>query len=292
MIMFDKIVNEALANQPKLATLRAVVEKEILHHDILLAMRNAKLLEKLTFIGGTCLRSCYGGVRLSEDLDFTGGLDFDRDVLINLGQVINNNLRKKYELKVHVSEPKKNSDFVDTWKIRIETRGASKHLPAQRINIDICALKSYDIRPQLLLNPYGVDLGTSGLVINAQSLEEIYADKLIAFALRPNRIKYRDIWDISWCHSKNINPKIDLIPFKIKDRKTDLSLFLEEYKHRTEAMQNHKTLRQEFNLEMRRFLTSEYTSDETHLDDLWVFTSYLMKNFYEKFLDIKNRKNP
>ncbi|HCU06979.1 MAG TPA: nucleotidyl transferase AbiEii/AbiGii toxin family protein [Holosporales bacterium] len=282
MIMFDKVVNAALKNQPKLMHLRSVVEKEILHHDILLAMRNAKLLTHLTFIGGTCLRACYGGVRLSEDLDFTGGLDFNRGSLIDLGRVITSTLKNKYELNVQVSEPKKDTDLVDTWKIRIETREASKHLPTQRINIDICALKSYDISPQMILNPYGVDFGTSGLVVNAQSLEEIYTDKLIAFALRPNRIKYRDIWDISWCHSKNIIPTIDLIPFKIKDRKIELTFFLEEYKHRVDAMGKDEKLIQEFKTEMRRFLTPEYTRDETRLEDLWKFTSHLLKNFYQQ----------
>lgn len=32
----------------------------------------------------------------------------------------------------------------------------------------------------ILLNPYGVDMGTSGLIIQAQSQEEIYTDKLLA----------------------------------------------------------------------------------------------------------------
>ncbi|CAG7595466.1 hypothetical protein MHYMCMPSP_00944, partial [Hyalomma marginatum] len=66
-------VVEALKNQPKLSALRTVVEKESLRHDILRALRYNDLLSNLTFMCGTCLRACYGGVRLSEDLDFTGG---------------------------------------------------------------------------------------------------------------------------------------------------------------------------------------------------------------------------
>jgi hypothetical protein len=38
----------------------------------------------------------------------------------------------------------------------------------------------------MLINPYGVDMGTNGLIIQAQSREEIYTDKLLEFALRPN----------------------------------------------------------------------------------------------------------
>ncbi|MCE2991595.1 MAG: nucleotidyl transferase AbiEii/AbiGii toxin family protein, partial [Alphaproteobacteria bacterium] len=67
--------------------------------------------------------------------------------------------------------------------VKIETRPEHNHLPAQRINIDICAIPSYEKRPMLLLNPYGVDMGTTGLVIQAESKEAIYTDKIIAFAL-------------------------------------------------------------------------------------------------------------
>lgn len=73
MSLFDELVNEALRSRADLSSLRPVVEKELLHHDILREMSAAGLLAGLTFIGGTCLRSCYGSPRLSEDLDFTGG---------------------------------------------------------------------------------------------------------------------------------------------------------------------------------------------------------------------------
>jgi predicted nucleotidyltransferase component of viral defense system len=78
MSLFDELVDAALKNKQDLAPLRTVVEKELLHHDILRVLSGAGLLAKLTFIGGTCLRACYGSSRLSEDLDFTGGADFTR----------------------------------------------------------------------------------------------------------------------------------------------------------------------------------------------------------------------
>jgi predicted nucleotidyltransferase component of viral defense system len=78
MNLFDKLVTEALKQQTQLTSLRAVVEKELLHHDILLIMRDYDFFADLTFIGGTCLRLCYGGARRSEDLDFTGGAKCSR----------------------------------------------------------------------------------------------------------------------------------------------------------------------------------------------------------------------
>ena len=84
MSLFDQLVDVALRTRADLSPLRPVVEKELLHHDILREVSEAGLLAGLTFIGGTCLRACYGSARLSEDLDFTGGSDFRRGDLAGL----------------------------------------------------------------------------------------------------------------------------------------------------------------------------------------------------------------
>lgn len=140
MSLFEKLVDEAIRGLPQFAPLRVVVEKELLHHDILREMSRAGFLRKLTFIGGTCLRACYGSPRLSEDLDFTGGADFSRETLAELGSVLIERLEIKYGLPVTVGEPVREEGNVDTWKLRVVTRPGRRHLPDQRINIDICAL--------------------------------------------------------------------------------------------------------------------------------------------------------
>lgn len=66
MSLFDRLVDEALRARADLSSLRPVVEKELLHHDILREMSEAGLLVGLTFIGRTCLRACYGSSQLSE----------------------------------------------------------------------------------------------------------------------------------------------------------------------------------------------------------------------------------
>ena len=50
MSLFDSLVAEALHNQRELAPMQAVVEKELLHHDILREMSAAGMLHNLTFI--------------------------------------------------------------------------------------------------------------------------------------------------------------------------------------------------------------------------------------------------
>jgi predicted nucleotidyltransferase component of viral defense system len=278
MNLFDSLVTAALKNQPQFSPLRVVVEKELLHHDILRVMRDHNLTAGLTFIGGTCLRCCYGGIRLSEDLDFTGGSDFSREKLSAMGQILIKSLHNKYGLKVAVSEPIKDKQNVDTWKVTIETRAGSKHLPAQRINLDICALTSYEKRPMLLLNPYGVDLGTSGLIIQAQSREEIYTDKLIAFAFRPNRIKYRDLWDILWLHIQGLKPNLELIPNKLKDRHHTIKQFLTLFDERLQSLKEKPQLATEFKQEMARFLPAEQIKKVLEQEGLWSSIVYLIQD--------------
>lgn len=278
MNLFDQLVTEALKNQPNLSPLRVVVEKELLHHDILKTLSQNNLLSHLTFIGGTCLRACYGGFRLSEDLDFTGGKEFSRQSLATMGRILTESLNEKYGLQVIVSEPLKDNQNVSTWKIKIETRAKQKHLPAQRINIDICAVPSYEIRPMLLINPYGVEMGTNGLIIQAQSREEIYADKLLAFALRPNRIKHRDLWDIVWLHQQGIKPNMGLIPHKLKDRNLTSEYFFNQFDERKKLISVDKNLAEEFAKEMRRFLPLEQMNQTAKQNDLWTFIVFLIND--------------
>ena len=69
MAMVDRLVD----GNRELLPCRPTVEKEFLQMEILSALRKGGLLTKLVFKGGTCLRLCRSGERLSEDLDFLGG---------------------------------------------------------------------------------------------------------------------------------------------------------------------------------------------------------------------------
>jgi len=271
MNLFDQMVSEAMKNLVELAPLQTVVEKELLHHDIIREMSRAGLLGGLTFIGGTCLRSCYGSNRLSEDLDFTGGNNFKREMLSKLGGVLITRLRAKYGLHVEMSEPVKDTGNVDTWKLRMVTRPDQKGTPVQRINIDICAIPSYDKRPVLLRNFYGVDMGTSGLIILAQSREEILADKLIAFALRPNRLKNRDLWDIAWLKQQNIELPLDLLPKKIVDHRCSVTEYLRLLSERTSQLRSDPAVRSAFIHEMKRFLPAKTVAQTVENREFWEY---------------------
>lgn len=282
MSIFEQLVDQAMRSQPQLAPLRVVIEKELLHHDILREMSRAGFLKELTFIGGTCLRACYGSQRLSEDLDFTGGAGFTREGLADLGRVLVERLEVKYGLPVEVSEPQRETGNVKTWKLQVLTRPAQKHLPIQRINIDICALPSHDRKPMMLRNHYGVEMGTSGLILQAQSREEILADKMVALALRPNRLKSRDLWDIVWLNRQGITLPVQLVLQKAMDRRQALPSFLEQLQQRIMLLQSDPAVRKDFLAEMRRFLPPAVFGENLETDEFWTYLIGLVTDEGEK----------
>lgn len=284
MSLFDVLVDEALNNKQELAPLRVVVEKELLHHDILRVLSSAGLLTQLTFIGGTCLRACYGSSRLSEDLDFTGGADFTRDQLAAMSSILTESLKAKYGLEINVTDPVREEGNVDTWKLKVQTRPERKDVPAQRINIDVCAIPSYQPRPMALLNPYGVEMGTSGLILKAQSREEIFSDKLVAFALRPNRLKNRDVWDIAWLHQQQIKPALELIQNKLKDHHAKSSDYLNAFSERAASLNDDPEIAKAFRKEMARFLPNVTVKETVNSEKFWEYLSNLLESYHQQVL--------
>ena len=284
MSLFDELVDEALNNKQEVARLRVVVEKELLHHDILRVLSDAGLLTQLTFIGGTCLRACYGSNRLSEDLDFTGGSDFTRDQLAAMSNILIESLKAKYGLEINVTDPVREEGNVNTWKLKVQTRPGRKDTPAQRINIDVCAIPSYQPRPMALLNPYGVEMGTSGLILQAQSREEIFADKLVAFALRPNRLKNRDLWDIAWLHQQQIKPALDLIKNKLNDHHAQTDAYLNSFAQRSASLNKDLEIAKEFRKEMARFLPNETVKETVNSEKFWEYLSNLLESYHQQLM--------
>ncbi len=284
MNLFDQLVVQAMQSEQALGTVRPAVEKELLHHDVLREMSRSGLLAGLTFIGGTCLRACYGSPRLSEDLDFAGGVDFDPHRLAELGSVLEGTLLEKYGLPVRVSDPVREEGNVSTWKLRIQTRPASKHLPAQRIHIDICAVPSHHPRPALLRNTYGVNMGTDGLIVQAQTREEILADKWVALAFRPNRVQHRDLWDMLWLDQQGVVLDVPLVFQKLEDRQRTRQAFTAVLCDRLDDLERDPVYQKRFQKEMERFLPASDVREATHQPEFWFLLISTLREHAALFL--------
>lgn len=217
---FKALVDLAMT-QPGRQAMRPVVEKEILHYDIFAALEKENLLSGLVFQGGTSLRLCWNSNRFSEDLDFAGGRDFDAAKLGAIKSAIEDHIGDRYGLLVEVKEPKESS-FVSKWQVAVETSPGERNLPRQRIKIEIANIPAYteEIRP--ILQNYDFLMGYgANILVRVETLDEILADKVLAFPASRKHIRYRDIWDIAFLTQRGARLKPDLVVKKMSDYGTE-----------------------------------------------------------------------
>ncbi len=287
---FDALVEIALA-QGGTKTMRPVIEKELLHYDILFALDKARLLDRLVFQGGTSLRLCRGSNRYSEDLDFAGGKDFNSKNLIEIKEVIEKYIGERYGLEVTVKEPstlRKNPKYaeinIDKWQIAVVTAPKQKHLAKQKIKIEVANIPAYTKEPLPLANNYDfLPDGYSSTLIYTETLDEIMADKIISLAATQKYIRHRDVWDLVYLHRNGAVLDIDLVRQKIKDYK------LEGYNAMLDARiisLKDIVYGQAFSNEMARFLDKN-TFDSTLATNK--FKDYMLATLTKLLTETKNR---
>lgn len=248
---FESMVEGLFRANPEMSYQRTAVEKELFHQDILRILRNAGILDSLVFMGGTCLRLCYGSNRLSEDLDFSTEKVFSAEEMDYLSESVSRGLNDKYSLAVTVRKPEKDTD-TDTWIVRIITHPKRPDIPSQQIHLDICHYPSYEKELRRVANYYPIDFGSGQLFIYAESLEEILTDKLLAFASR-NRIKNRDLWDIEMLNERRVGFNPNLMRKKINDHKITFYDYMDSAGKRVKSLLE-DGMPSDFRSEMMRFI--------------------------------------
>lgn len=270
--MLKEQIRQIVAANPDYAAITPVIEKEILHHDIIDVMIRHGAMQTLTFIGGTSLRMCYNSARLSEDLDFNGGHDFKPAHLDGLELEIQEYIQNKYETEVWVSKPTEDKQGdTSSWKISIAKEANRPDLPRQKMHVDVCAIPSFDAEKRALLNHYTTVVPTEGILIPVQSLKEALADKLIALAYRARRIKPRDIWDIVWIKQRGIELSITLVDNKLAARGKRKDDFIAALNIQLERLMQDDNVREDFNMEMSRFIPRQIKERTIDNPDYWAY---------------------
>lgn len=221
---FNEIVDHAIRD-PDLAGLRPVVEKELLHYDILFALDQEGLLEDLTFQGGTSLRLCYGAPRFSEDLDFVGGHSFAPAHLTEIRKCVEAHISQRYNLEIRVKDPKEMRSEAtyfgvktDRWQISVITNAGRRDLPQQRIKFEVANVPAYTSELRSPMRNYNMlPDGYDDILIGTETLDEIMADKVVSLAACTTYPRHRDIWDLQWLKLKGAQVRPELITMKVTD---------------------------------------------------------------------------
>ncbi len=221
---FAELVGLAMSSAGR-TRMRPVVQKELLHYDILYSLDAEGLLDQLTFQGGTSLRLCHGAPRYSEDLDFVGGRDFDRRQLEPLKDCIERYIGRRYGLEVSVQEPtdlkheRENDGLkIEKWQISVTTDQGKRHIPRQRIKIEVANIDAYSKEARAIRLHYEfLPEGYGDTLVLAETLDEVMADKLVSLVNTTGYVRNRDIWDLHWLKRQGIDIRIDWVRQKIRD---------------------------------------------------------------------------
>ena len=284
---FLELVERAMVDG-ELRNMRAVVEKELLHYDILFALEQAGLLDKLVFQGGTSLRLCYGGNRFSEDLDFAGGVDFSSAQLSAMKTCIEDYVGARYGLEVTVKEPKDlqgeptySELRINKWQIAVVTAPENRSLPQQRIKLEVANVPAYTRQPLALQMNYPfLPSGYRDLLVMTETLDEIMADKIVALAATKKYVRNRDVWDLPWLLQQGAQIDSELVQRKVADYKlNDYQTLIEDLIGRLPDIVEH----QSFKDEMRRFLPADVYERTLGKEK---FQSYLASTLVKLFKEV------
>jgi predicted nucleotidyltransferase component of viral defense system len=282
---FNQLVDRAL-QAGKIVYMRSVVEKELLHYDILFCLDQAGLLDDLVFQGGTSLRLCYGGNRFSEDLDFAGGVEFSAAKLAKMKDCIEAYIGARYGLEVSVKEPallKEDPQYADLkiakWQIAIVTAPERKDVPKQRIKIDVANIPAYTKQPlPLTINYDFLPDGYDDMLVLTETLDEILADKLVSLSANQRYIRYRDLWDLPWLLQQGAKLNAELVKQKINDYKILAfnNLLSARVQSLPEIINDGK-----FSEEMRRFLPADVFNRTLATDKFNVYLTNTLTTLHD-----------
>jgi predicted nucleotidyltransferase component of viral defense system len=275
---FNALVNYIIDNTGYVDH-KTAVEKEVLHYDILAALDSDGFLKDLVFQGGTSLRLCRGSSRFSEDLDFAGGKDFTSSNFQDIKACIEKALGERYGLNIYVKQPSDISNEpghenikVSKWRISVETSPGFKNIPRQKIKVEIANVPAHTEELLPIIDNYPVlGQGRSPVLIRTETLDEVLADKVVAFPISVKKIRHRDLWDIPWLQQQGAKLNPELVKIKLKDYNVSdevyKSLLLKSVQDLPQIIDS-----KDFKEEMKRFINKVVA--KTSLDKPG-FTQYL-----------------
>lgn len=149
-------------------------------------------IEDLVFQGGTSLSLAWNSSRFSEDLDFISRNDINLSVEIEkVREFVQDKLSEEYPgvlVDIKERESGQNNNF--TFGVSLPNVLGKVKVKTEFWKVDPDLIKSYDGSIKEISHK-----GNIKAEIPTASLEQIFADKIVALGARP-RLKWRDIFDV------------------------------------------------------------------------------------------------
>ena len=196
MSRFKDLVDASRAANPTAS--EDIIGKAILQAQAISSLDSSGLLDDAGLQGGSSIAGCYGGIRLSEDLDFVTLETIPPALASAFCDDLVSRAADELGIEVSVKPPKDLDAEVVRWQIRAKTEEGRPDLPLLRVKVEAARIPHYTADVRAFENPALASASLVPPLVTVETPEEIIADKVVSFTMTPSHIRYRDLFDIDF----------------------------------------------------------------------------------------------
>jgi len=224
--MLKKILEEIVETKKRAGVPNYVIKiflKEYLQYPVLNYLYNSRQYKDLVFTGGSCLRICFNGPRLSEDLDFDLLPEkYDELDLHKLAKELKNIFETKYLFPLETKCQGKMRIYLKFPVLRELELASIQESDLLYVKLEFSPASSKRLKTELTpISRYNYNFMAKNYPLPA-----LMAKKINAFLARTwfkgkeNEIdiKGRDFYDLFWYLQKGIQPDFASLDKKIKTK--------------------------------------------------------------------------
>ena len=182
-----------------------IVRTQLVQSAVMAGMDESGLLDVATMQGGSSIAGCYGGLRLSEDLDFEmGELPTPRQSSA-LAAGVERSVRRLFGAEVYVKKPTEQKLLAPTanvpvvkWLTRVEVLPNRPDVPRTTVKLEIARMPHDTSVARRYENGAARAVGIPDEIVMAEDVEELVADKVVSLLGETRLLRVRDVWDLSY----------------------------------------------------------------------------------------------
>lgn len=182
-----------------------VVRTQLVQSAVVAGMDESGLLDVATMQGGSAIAGCYGGLRLSDDLDFEMDKLPSPDQSTSLAAGIERSVRRLFGANVYVKKPSENKLLAPTatvpickWLTRVEVLPNRPDIPRTTVKLEIARMPHDTTVARRYENCAARAVGIPDEIVMAEDVEELVADKVVSLLGETRLLRVRDVWDLSY----------------------------------------------------------------------------------------------